>query len=168
MPSRYNQPPTEWDERMAYPEPIAPNSIAPRPAINQQQGDLWAAIAAASAHLPEVKAAMRIIDKALSKPAPSLAPAPATNPPTASDKHLLHALHHGTLVEPHHHKRSASATAGWVSFCYHRRAFCYQNTRILPYYTRILPYSTGILPVFYTFSKTDRILQNTSRTGTPN
>ena len=46
---------------------------------------------------------------------------------------------------------------GWVPFCYHGTPFCYQNTRILPY-------STRILPVFYTFPKTDRILQNTSRT----
>ena len=48
-------------------------------------------------------------------------------------------------------------THGWGPFCYHRSPFCYQNTRILPY-------STRILPVFYTFPKTDRILQNTSRT----
>ena len=96
---------------MAYPEPIAPNSIAPRPAINQQQGDLWAAIAAASAHLPEVKAAMHIIDEALSGTAPSLAATTANSRPTTSDATLLSALHNGTLTpHPHHPKRTSSAT----------------------------------------------------------
>ena len=78
---------------MACPEPIAPSSITPRPAINQQQGDLWAAIAAASAHLPEIKAAMRMIDKALSNTAPSHAATTADYRPTTSDATLLSALH---------------------------------------------------------------------------
>ena len=60
--------------------------------------DVWAAIAAASAHLPEVKAAMRVIDKALSKPVPPLAPTPAANSPITPDEALLHALHNGTLA----------------------------------------------------------------------
>jgi hypothetical protein len=110
MPSRYKQPPTAYDKRLAYPTENAPTFIDPRPAINQQPEDIWAAIAAASAHLPEVKKAIRVIDEALSNPDPSYAPTTATYRPATPDTALLKALHNGTLVEPHP-KRTASATA---------------------------------------------------------
>ena len=110
MPSRYQQPPTAWDKRLTYPTANAPTSIDPRPAINQQPGDIWAAIAAASAHLPEVKKAIRVIDAALSNPAPSHAPTTATYRLATPDTALLKALHNGTLAAPHP-KRTASATA---------------------------------------------------------
>ena len=53
MSSRFNQPPTERDQRLSYPDPIATDFNGRPPPGNYAPGNSWAAVAAAAAHVPQ-------------------------------------------------------------------------------------------------------------------
>ena len=53
MSSRFNQPPTERDQRLSYPASIATDFNGRPPPGNHAPGNNWAAVVAASAHVPQ-------------------------------------------------------------------------------------------------------------------
>ena len=59
MSSRFNQPPTERDQRLSYPTSIATDFNGRPPPVNHAPVNDWAATVAASAHVPQTFRALQ-------------------------------------------------------------------------------------------------------------
>ena len=99
MSSRFNQPPTERDQRYAYPTSNATDFNGPAPATNQAPGQNWAAMAAATAHVPQTFRPRLNDSEAIQIPRSTHAPTPAIHrrPASPNTIALQEHLNNGTL-----------------------------------------------------------------------